>query len=111
MLSLWWTISKRVLFLDKDPEVLKIIVVIQANCVTLLDYVSTPMLQLMVLNCGESAKGPGSCSRQPVPGRRRPLGVCLWLIVVNCSVFVAGPRFLPEQGRRLSRVSVQTNGL
>lgn len=74
MLSLRWTINNRVLLLDKDPEVLKIIVVIQANCVALRDYVCTLMLRLMVLNCGESSKGPGSCSRQPVPGRRQPLG-------------------------------------
>lgn len=74
MLSLRWTINNNVLLLYKDPKVLKIIVVIQANCVELRDYVCTLMLQLMVLNCGESSKGPGSCSRQPVPGRRQPLG-------------------------------------
>lgn len=74
MLALVWTITSRFLLLDKDPEVLKIIVVIQANCVTLLDYVCVLMLRLMALNGGESALGPGSCSRQPVPGRRQLLG-------------------------------------
>lgn len=76
MLLLRWTINNRVLISDKDSEVLKIIVVIQwcGNCVALCDYVCTLMLQLMVLNCGESSKGPRSCSRQPVPCRRQPLG-------------------------------------
>lgn len=48
-----------------------------------------------------------------VPGSQQSMVVCLWLIVVNCSVFVAdwsgslGPEFLLEHSDRLLWVSVE----
>ena len=45
-------------------------------------------LQLIVFNCDDSLMDR-AMRLSLVPGRCQSMVVCLWLIVVNCSVFVA----------------------
>lgn len=59
-------------------------------------------LQLIVFNCGDSLM-ERAIGLPLVPGWCQSMVVCLWLMVLNCSVFAAhyarslGPQFLLEQ--------------